>query len=210
MTAVKIIRCTEQTELHRHYDGQNEAQDAYIELDLRHDSLLADYNSEVGNAVPFAVHHGFERRYPIPILTGDAADRVLDEIAPMAARVLADWEEAWDGNNMVVRLGEAAQAAEAEIEEHLGLALGHGDLGFENQGFDDSDLVAQWDIDGATNGCEAEEYGITAETSDEGLDEIERRILTDLAGCGDSPVAVCHGLDTYLRGLRADLAQQSA
>ncbi|MFJ9188560.1 hypothetical protein ACIRQO_36600 [Streptomyces anulatus] len=209
MTDVKIIRCTEPTELHRHYDGQNESQDAYIELDLRQGSLLADYDAEVGNAAPPAVHHGFERRYPIPVLTGDAANRVMEEIAPMAARVLADWEEIWDGNNMVARLGEAARAAEAEIEEHLG--LGPGGHGSErDQGFGDSDVVAEWDIDGATNGYEAEEHGITAETSDERLDEIAAKITRDLAECGDSPVAVVHGLDKYLRSLRADLAEQSA
>lgn len=198
MTAVEIIRCTAPTELHRHYEGQGEAQGAYIELDLRQGSLLASYNAEVGNAVPFSVRHGFERRYPIPVLTGEAANRVMEEIAPMAARMLADWEEIWDGNNSVARFGEAAQAAEAEIGEHLG------------QGFDGSDVVAQWDIDGATNGCEVEEYGITAETSDERLDEIEAEITRDLAGIGEGAVAVVDGLDAYLRGLRADLVGQSA
>ncbi|CAM5494684.1 hypothetical protein SANTM175S_01240 [Streptomyces antimycoticus] len=34
-TTVRIIECTYTDELHRHYDGQTEAQDAYIELDLR-------------------------------------------------------------------------------------------------------------------------------------------------------------------------------
>lgn len=210
MTDVKIIRCTEPTELHRHYDGQSEAQDAYIELDLRQSSLLADYNSEVGNAVPFTVRYGFERRYSIPVLTGEAANRVMDEIAPVASRVLADWEEIWDGNNRVARLGEAAEAAEAEIMERLGLSMGYGEREFENQGFDDCDVVGQWDIDGATNGCEVEEYGITSETSDERLDEIERRILADLSGCDGSPVAVCHGMAGYLRSLRSDLAESSA
>ncbi len=210
MTDVKIIRCTDPTALYRHYDGQSEAQDAYIELDLRQSSLLADYDSEVGNAVPFAVHYGFERRYSIPVLTGEAANRVMEEIAPMAARVLADWEEIWDGNNMVARLGTEAEAAETEIEEHLGLALGHGARGFEHQGFGDGDVVTEWDIDGATNGCEVEEYGITAETSDERLDEIAAEITRDLAEIGESKVAVVHGLDEHLRILRADLAEQPA
>jgi len=210
VTQPKIIHCTEPAELYRRYDGQSEAQDAYIELDLREGTLLADWDSEVGNAVPSAVYHGFERRYSIPVLTAAAANRVMEEIAPMAARVLADWEEIWDGNNMVARLGTDAEAAEAEIEEHLGLALGHGDHGFEHQGFGDEDLVAEWDIDGAVNGSEAEEYGITAETTDDRLDEIEAEITRDLAQAGESKVAVVHGLDAYLRDLRRDLAGQSA
>ncbi|MFB8020773.1 hypothetical protein ACFC36_19635 [Streptomyces rubiginosohelvolus] len=207
MTDVKITRCTEPDELYRHYDGQSEPQGAYIELDLQRDSLLADYDAETGGGVPAAVYYGFERRYSIPVLTGAAANRVMEEIAPMAARMLADWEEVWDGNNMVARLGDDAQAAEAEIEEHLGQS--YSGMGFE-QAFDDSDLVAQWDINGATNGHEAEEHGITAETSDERLDEIAAKITGDLAKCGESTVAVVHGLDEYLRGLRAELAEQSA
>ncbi|GGW17497.1 hypothetical protein GCM10010264_73150 [Streptomyces globisporus] len=208
MTDVKIIRCTEPDELYRHYDGQSEPQGTYIELDLQQESLLADYDAEVGSGSPAAVRHGFERRYAIPVLTGEAANRVMEEIAPLAARMLADWEEIWDGNNMVARLGDDARAAEAEIEEHLG--LGYGGKRIEFQGFGDGDLVGVWGVDGATNGYEAEEYGITAGTTSERLDEIAAKITGDLAECGESPVAVVHGLDEYLRGLRAELAEQSA
>ncbi|GHJ34288.1 hypothetical protein TPA0910_87210 [Streptomyces hygroscopicus subsp. sporocinereus] len=193
-TTVRIIECTYADELHRHYDGQTEAQDCYIELDLREGTLLASYNAEIGNAVPFSVHHGFERRYGIPVLTGDAADRVMEEIRPLAERILADWEEHWDGHNKVARLGEDAQAAEEEIEEKL-------------SDFDESDLVTEWDIDGATNGSEVDEYGITADTTDERLDEIEATILKDLADVSPSDVVVCHGLDDYLRELRDKLAE---
>lgn len=208
--AVRIIACTSPTELYRHYKSETEAQPAYIELDLRHGTLLADWDAETGNGKPATVVYGLERRYSIPVLTGDAANRVMEEIRPMAERVLADWEEEWDGNNTIARLGEDAQAAEAEILAHLGLDPDGWSDGRDNQGFDESDLVAQWDIDGAVNGYEAEEYGITAETSDERLDEIEREILAGLAGCGTSPVAVCHELADHLQKLRDDLATEAA
>lgn len=204
--SVRIIECTQPTELYRHYDGQTEAQPAYIELDLREGTLLATWNAVVGNAMPSAVYHGFERRYSIPTLTADAANRVMEKLRPMAERILADWDEHWNGQAMVARLGDDAQAAEDEIEELLGLNLGYGDA--ENQGFDESDLVAEWDIDGAVNGEEAEEYGITADTSDERLAEITAEITRDLASCGESRVAVVHGLDAYLRGLRDELQEQ--
>ncbi|WP_331753852.1 hypothetical protein [Streptomyces sp. NBC_00826] len=76
--------------------------------------------------------------------------------------------------------------------------------------FDEGDLVGVWDIDGAVNGCEVEEYGITAETGDERLDEIEQEILTDLAGCGEGSVNVCHGLGAHLRSLRDELRHDAA
>lgn len=191
----RIIACTSPTELYRHYDQQSEAQPAYIELDLRQGTLLADYNSEVGNAIPSEVFHGFERRYGVPVLTGEAANRVMEEIAPLTARILADWEEQWDGNNKRAVLGPDAQEAEEAIKELLGEA-----------DHDDRDLVAQWDIDGAVNGYEAEEYGIAASTTDERLEEIAQKIEKDMAETGDTAVAVVHGLVTYLRGLRESAA----
>ncbi|MEU1071957.1 MULTISPECIES: hypothetical protein [unclassified Streptomyces] len=199
-STVRIIDCTTPAKLFHQYPDEFKPQPAYIELDLRAGTLLADYDSEIGNAVPFSVHHGFERRYTIPVLTAEAANRVMREIAPLADRILADWDDRWDGNNTVAVLGKDAQAAEEEIEEALGLNLGYGND--DNQGFADSDLVAAWDIDGAINGLEAEEYDITAETTDERLDEIEAEILTGLASCGDSDVVVCSALSGYLRGLR--------
>ncbi|MDH6544934.1 hypothetical protein [Streptomyces sp. SPB4] len=200
MSDVKIIECTTPTELFRHYDGQSGAQPAYIELDLPNGTLSADYNAEIGNGIPFSVYHGQDRRYGIPVLTADAANRVMKEIAPLADRILADWEEIWDGSNTVVRLGEDARAAEDEIEARLGVAHPY------EQVFGEEDLVGQWDISGAVNGEEAEEFGITAATSDERLEEIEAEILENLADCGESPVAVCAGLDAYLRTLRDNAA----
>ncbi|MFI8944103.1 helix-turn-helix domain-containing protein [Streptomyces syringium] len=207
--SVRIIDCTEPAELYLHYDGQSEAQPAYIELDTQDGTLHADCNAEIGGAVPSSVYHGLHRRYGIPALTADAANRVMQEIAPLAERIIAGTEAEWDGNNTVAVLSDDALAAEEELEAHLGLpSQEHGYSDEPNQGFDDGDLIAVWDIDGATNGCEVDEYDITADTTDDRLDEIEAEILRDLVGCGESGVAVCHGLDDYLRELRDDLADE--
>lgn len=205
---IHITECTEPTELYRHYDGQAEPQPAYIELDTQAGTLLADYDSEIGNAVPGSVWHGLERRYRIPILTADAANRVMQEITPFAERIVAGTEAEWDGNNTVAVMNEDAKAAEEELEDHLGCNLGYGDYEASTQGFSSSDLVAVWDIDGATNGCETDEHNITADTTDDRLAQIEEQILTDLANCGESPVAVCAGLGAYLKQLRDDLADE--
>jgi hypothetical protein len=202
MTELNIIECTSPTELFRQYDGQHEPQPAYIELDLVHGTLLADYNAEIGNAAPATVFHGLDRRYRIPVLTADAANRVMQQIAPLARRILADSEEEWDGNNTVARLGEDARAAEEEIENLLGLTYPH-----ENP-FDEDDLVMVWGIDSAVNGCEAEEYEITPSTTDERLEEIEREILADLATCNGGSVAICPGLSNYLKDLRDNATQE--
>lgn len=201
---VTVTYCADPTELYRHYAGQHEAQDAYIELDLRAEGLHASYNAEIGNAVPFSVHHGFERRYPIPTLTAEAANRVMEDIIPLATRVVEDWEQHWDGNNLVASLGDDARAAEEEIELLLGVDL---DL---QEAFDSSDLVQEWDIEGATNGDEVSEYDITSTTSDERLEEIADSITQDLAGVGESAVVVVDGLQEHLRRLRDELAEEDA
>lgn len=194
-TSVKIVACTSETELFRLYDGQFEPQDCYIAVDLRDGTIWADYDPEIGNARPFEVHYGFVRRYPIPILTGAAANRVLREIvAPRAERMIADWEKVWDGNNMIARLGADAQAAEQEIEALLG------------EGFPERDLVQVWDLSAAVNGDEVAEFGISADTTDERLAEIEAEILAQLADCCDGTVAVCPGLLDYLTELRDELS----
>jgi transcriptional regulator with XRE-family HTH domain len=215
--SVRVIDCTNPLELYRHYENEFEAQPAYIKLDLRGGTLLADYNSEAGdsNAVPQAVRDGFERRYGIPVLTAEAANRVMREIAPIADRILADWDDDWNGMNMVVRLGEDAQAAEEELEKRLGLNLGYDVADADTQGYDDIDIVQAWDIDGAVNGQEVADYDITADTTDDRLEEIAAEITRELADCvtkeeGDTrtPVAVVHGLDEYLRDRRNELAEE--
>ncbi|MGW5003284.1 hypothetical protein ACWEP8_37150 [Streptomyces hydrogenans] len=198
MTELTILP-TGATELHLQYAGQTKPQPAYLELDLQTGRLYADTDSEVGGAYPFSVHYGFDRRYGIPALTGQAADRLMQEIRPLAQRILNDWEEIWDGNNMVARLGKDAAEAEEEIEAIVSR------YGNEYE-VDAADLIAVWDLDGATNGDEASEYDITPDTTDERLDEIAREIRSDLAGCDSSgrsvDTVVVVGLDTHLRELR--------
>lgn len=200
--SVQIIECTNQDELYRHYTSQSEAQPAYIELDLKRGTLLADYDGVIGSGVPGEVWHGFERRYGIPMLTGDAANELMREIAPLADRILADWEEHWDGNNMRARLGEDAAEAEGEIERIL--------RGYEADAQDGvADVVQEWDADGAISGSEVEEFGITADTTDSRLAEIEETIRKQLEDVSDpGAVVVLSGVDAHLKMLRDDLADE--
>ncbi len=109
------------------YPGQQKPQSAYIELDCRTGSLQADWNGEVGNAVPADVWHGHTRRYAIPLLRGATVNALLDEIAPFAQRVLDGYASAWDGNNHVATFDDDASVAEEEIETIIE-SYGEGDL----------------------------------------------------------------------------------
>ncbi|MCY0924419.1 hypothetical protein OS965_41135, partial [Streptomyces sp. H27-G5] len=58
---------------------------------------------------PFSVHYGFDRRWAIPALTGEAANALLRDIAPLAQRMLDDWETDLDDRqaNVIAVLGDA-------------------------------------------------------------------------------------------------------
>lgn len=196
---ITIIPCTDENELYQRYPSDFEAQPVYIELDLRYGRLYADWAGDT-SGTPAEVYYGFVRRWSIPCLTGTAANQLLDDIKPLAERIMADWAEEWNGNNMVAVLGKDAAAAEAEIEALTDL---------DDEDVDDAGKVHEWGLDGATNGEEVETYGITADTTDERLDEIEDEILASLAECTNGGVAVCPELGDYLTRLRAELIEQA-
>lgn len=131
---VTIKRCDEADpfELYCSYDGQE--QDCMIELDLESGVLDASYNPEIGNAVPSRVWHGVVRRYPIPCLSSQGANRAMEAILPLAQRVLDGSEVEWDGNNWVSILNDDADTAEWEIQKEL-----------SPENFSDSDFIAVWE-----------------------------------------------------------------
>lgn len=154
--------------------------------------------------MPAAVFHGLVRRYPIPPLTAETANRVMGEFAPLIERVVADWEEFWDGHNMVARLGDDAQAAEAQIEAQLGVGSEKNLPGYP---FFPDELVVEWTIsEGGLDDSVIEEFGIAASTSDDRLDEIAARITRQFADSTPSGVVVVDGLEEFLRDMRTATA----
>lgn len=79
---VSIQKINSADELHCHYDQQTSAQPCYVSLDCGTGELTASYNVEIGSAIPFSVYHGHVRRYGIPCLTPEAANDLLETIAP--------------------------------------------------------------------------------------------------------------------------------
>jgi hypothetical protein len=170
-----------------------------IELDLRDNSLSASVTEPTDHAMPWDVWLGYRRRYEIPLLTADAANRIMKEIAPLADRIAADWTEGprMHGTDWQVVLGKDASAAEGELTEYLRRLMEYPDL---------VDLIEVYDVDAATNGGEIIEYGITPDTTDEQIREIADEITLEIADyCTVSGVAVIPGLEEYLAGLRDEL-----
>ena len=168
--------------LHCHYDRQTESQGCYIELDCENEKLSASYNAEIGNAIPFSVYHGLDQRWGIPCLTGDTVNDLLDEIAPLAERVIAGYESDWNGNNHVATFTDDAQAAIDEITEICDAVEA-----------DETNSVQEWDVGDWL------QYGDKphAETSDNELDT-----LVSDAEPSENNVVINGDIEEYYNNIR--------
>lgn len=204
---VKVVFVSPPAALHEHYLGEINPQGVFIRLDLEDGELSAGPDEVVGTGVSGAEFWGRTRRYRIPALTADVANALLEELTPLAQRVLDDSEVEWDGDNWVAALGPDARDAEEEIGAHLGIGHGQDFELHELVGeIDPFDMVADYAVDPEGADASAAEYGITGSTTDEALDEI-CALITEQAGGGcASGVAVVPGLRGYLTDLR-DRAQ---
>jgi hypothetical protein len=113
--AVKVLDEDDPAVLHRHYPQQLNQQPCVLKLDLVDGSFWADYNPEIGNSVPARMWHGVVQSWAIPCLTAAATNQLLQDLSPLAQRVLDGGTVEWDGNNNVGVLNESAAAAAAEI-----------------------------------------------------------------------------------------------
>jgi len=106
-------------QLYAHYQGQTNRQDAYIYLDTSTGEMGADYDAEIGNAVPMSVWHNITLRWSIPPYLAAVANEEMEHIAPLAQRVLDGASVEWDGSNNVGTYTDDADAAIGEIRDLL-------------------------------------------------------------------------------------------
>lgn len=115
-SVITIERLDDEHELLCHYPQQSAPQPCYVWLDTETGRMGAAYNAEIGNAVPFRVWHGIQRRWSIPALTADSANTLLETLRPLAERIYRGSETVWDGHNNVARLDDDARAADVEAD----------------------------------------------------------------------------------------------
>ncbi len=198
-TTVHITRLTEPDELFCRYRPQDQPQPCHVSLDLEDGELTAAYNPQVGPpyGIPKSV---YERRVlwqAIPCLTAVAANRLLEEVAPTAQRILAGATIEWDGSNHIGVLDDAAQVAYDELADAC-----------DPERFDPDDEVSAWDADDWFNGSHddtIERLGITADTTDEDIARIAEQEADDAKDTAHSGYVVLHGAEPYLLGLREEL-----
>lgn len=187
----------EGTALYLHLRGQTGPQPAHVCLDCRTGRLTAEADPHIG-ASPADAYNGHIQRWIIPTLREGPANSLLDEIAPIAARVVAGYSVEFQHGNKVARF---AADAEAAIEEIRALC--------DEAGEDSSGKVSVWKASewfaplGGT-ATQASELGITASTTDEELTALAVREKDQYLG---SEVDDIEGLDDYLTALRDGLRE---
>ena len=108
--------------LYSRYSGQVNPQPAHIEINPEQQGMVAEFNPEIGNAVPMNVWHGRAYRVSIsPYYTGKQVAEILENVdfQNMAQRVFDGYSCAYDGSNHNGRLTDDAKAALEEMERFL-------------------------------------------------------------------------------------------
>lgn len=191
---VTIVRVPHPTALFHRYPGEQQEQDCFLALDLETGRLECDWNGEIGNGVPMSVHHRRALRWTIPTLTDVSANELMDKVAPLAQRILDGSSVEWDGNNNVGRLNADAEDADDEIRD---ITEGWGE---------EPDLVHSWSaFDWYSEGDDpAPELGLTADTTDGQLYDIEKKAEADINATAEG-VVVVHDLREYLESRRNEM-----
>lgn len=96
-----------ETPLYRRYVGQVNPQSAFIEIDLEKETIDADWNGEIGNAIPLDVYNDIILRFSVsPYLSLEDLKKLFDEIKDLAEKLISTSEIVWDGNNCVGKYDE--------------------------------------------------------------------------------------------------------
>lgn len=173
--------------LYQHYRGQTSPQPCHVRLNCDDAIITAEYNGIIGSGVPIHVFNMRHLCWPIPCLTADAANALLDELAPLADKVVDGYDLVYDGHNHIGKFdGEAMVAREAI---HL-LTTGRD--------FNDAQLIEAWDaadyyrVVGNVD-TQRKLLGITTDCDIDAVIRRERR---------DAQPRLINNLDSYLRELQ--------
>jgi hypothetical protein len=200
---VTIVKVTEPDELYCKYPGQFQPQPVDLELNTRTGVLSCFYAPETGGATSFDHFHRIILSASIPCLTADVANALMDEVAPLAQRVLDGASEEWDGNNNVGVLTDDAAKAWADIDNLCATYDAEENPRITVAGWDVSDWFAEGDESTIAT------LGITADTTDAELDTLATDNVEQAKFGGEVGYGVLDHDATlaYLTQLRDDLRQ---
>lgn len=123
MSEQKKIKTTyPEKHLYNKYDGQSSPQGTFLRLDPDERILKADWNAEIGNAIPGDVWHNrvFEYGLPDASLKPETIKEIMDYLMPLFERVCDGYYEEYDGqSNLRGFLDDDAREADDAIDMYL-------------------------------------------------------------------------------------------
>jgi len=174
MENIKINNVENNADLYCHYSGQVNAQGCFIWVNLRDREMGADYNPEIGNAVPADVYKGTTRRYYLPAaIYAKSANRLMEHILPLAESLLSTY----DGRETQYMFD-----IENKIES------------FIDNWLDGEDFLTVYDVSDWFANASNDDLGITADTTDEQIAEI----VKNLDSTSDMPDVLEGDVEQYL------------
>lgn len=100
------------------YEGQHQAQPAYLELDICDGSLTADYSGEIGNAVPVRVWNNLILRFSLmPETTAEEVARIIEENKETFQKILDGSKSEWNNSNWVGKFTDETKEIINEISQ---------------------------------------------------------------------------------------------
>lgn len=170
----------------------------YLELDIEYKRVRFGERYSTDNAVPMRVWHGLVRRYELPTFTDAVAlTQAINngEFDSLLGRIVENTEIVWDGHNWVCEFHPDAEEAEQELQEKLrDYELDMGDCGGV---WSARDWLRHVDI--------AQEYGVTADSTEEELERIAEKIEKEAR----VDKVVLYGLRDTLRQVRDGLKEET-
>lgn len=121
--------------LYCHYEEQEKPQFSYVKLQPEAGILTAEYNTDIGNAVPLAASNSRIFLWAVPERISSENLRILlEEIRPLAEQLCAGYSREFNGTDFVGQLTGKARETYGKIEEICQNALKNPDicLHFEN------------------------------------------------------------------------------
>lgn len=200
--------------VHVYCDGDRSRGDdrrLYLRADWS-DGELDFVERRPGDGVPAREWHGHLEAFALPVQGVTARDWVFlqEALAPLVGRVMAGYEEAWNGNNHVAQFSADAQAAREEIGRLI-----------ERWSYDE---VAIWQAGdwlapallwrdelgrqcgpAAAVSVACDDWQVTPETSDVALAAIAARLEAEV----DADMVV-RGIGDYLSEVRDELRDNAA
>jgi len=182
--------------LYHKYPRQTEPQGAFIEIDPREESVRADWNAEIGNAVPWDVWRFLILRIPVsPYVNGDALADALHSIeaAKYLKVICSGYSIAWNGDRCIGRLTESAQTALDDLERWL----------------DSSGQAEVWEAGDWYGMVTAEELGVRADMTDDEIEALGDKLDAEASPAGYESCGIeIEGTYEYLIGLRDNLKNE--